>query len=67
MTDVSNTCMRYRKSYEVGCNTPDHCCPEYTPDFIALAESYGAKGIPVTKGLSAARQNDAEALCYRVD
>ena len=24
-------------------------CPEYTPDFIALAESYGAKGIRVTK------------------
>ena len=24
-------------------------CPEYTPDFIRLAESYGAKGIRVTK------------------
>ncbi len=24
-------------------------CPEYTPDFIKLAESYGAKGIRVTK------------------
>ena len=23
-------------------------CPEYTPDFIKLAESYGAKGIRVT-------------------
>ena len=23
--------------------------PEYTPDFIKLAESYGAKGIRVTK------------------
>lgn len=24
-------------------------CPEYTPDFVKLAESYGAKGIRVTK------------------
>ena len=24
-------------------------CPEYTPDFIKLAESYGAKGVRVTK------------------
>lgn len=24
-------------------------CPPYTPDFIRLAESYGAKGIRVTK------------------
>ena len=45
----SSTCMRYRKSCEIGCNTPKHDCPEYTPNFIALAESYGAKGIRVTK------------------
>ncbi len=45
----SSTCMRYRRSCETGCNTPNHCCPEYTPDFISLAESYGAKGIRVTK------------------
>jgi len=45
----SSTCMRYRRSCEAGCNTPNHCCPEYTPDFIALAESYGAKGIRVTR------------------
>ena len=45
----SSTCMRYRRSCETGCNRPDHCCPEYTPDFIALAESYGAKGIRVIK------------------
>ena len=24
-------------------------CPTYTPDFVRLAESYGAKGIRVTK------------------
>ena len=59
----SSTCMRYRRSCETGCNQPDHCCPEYIPDFIALAESYGAKGIRVTKAediknaLTSAKQN----------
>lgn len=45
----SSTCMRYRRSCETDCNTPNPCCPEYTPDFVKLAESYGAKGIRVTK------------------
>lgn len=45
----SSTCMRYRKSCPKSCNSPTECCPEYTPDFIKLAESYGAKGIRVTK------------------
>ena len=45
----SGTCMRYRKSCAVDCNKPNKCCPEYTPDFVRLAESYGAKGIRVTK------------------
>lgn len=55
--------MHYRRSCETGCNTPNHCCPEYTPDFIALAESYGVKGIRVTKAeeiktaLISAKQN----------
>ena len=59
----SSTCMRYRRSCEIGCNRPDHRCPEYTPDFAALAESYGAKGIRVTKAeeietaLNIAKQN----------
>ena len=44
----SGTCMRYRRSCEIGCNQPDHYCPEYTPDFVKLAESYGAAGIRVT-------------------
>lgn len=44
----SSTCMRYRKSCTANCNTPTECCPEYTPDFVKLAESYGAKGIRVT-------------------
>ncbi len=45
----SGTCMRYRRSCEIGCNHPKHDCPKYTPDFVRLAESYGAKGIRVTK------------------
>lgn len=45
----AGTCMRYRKSCMAGCNTPAECCPEYTPDFVRLAESYGAKGIRVTE------------------
>lgn len=45
----SATCMRYRRSCRTGCNEPDHCCPEYTPDFVRLAESYGATGIRVTR------------------
>ena len=59
----SSTCMRYRKSCNVKCNTPTECCPEYTPDFIKLAESYGAKGIRVTdekemiQALEAAKNN----------
>ena len=59
----SSTCMRYRRSCEIGCSQPGHDCPKYTPDFIALAESYGAKGIRVTKAediktaLNTAKQN----------
>lgn len=45
----SSTCMRYRKSCRTDCNMPRINCPEYTPDFIKLAESYGAKGVRVTK------------------
>ena len=44
----SSTCLRYRKSCISNCNKPTKCCPEYTPDFIKLAESYGARGIRVT-------------------
>lgn len=45
----SSTCMRYRKCCDTTCNSPNKECPEYTPDFIKLAQSYGAKGIRVTK------------------
>lgn len=43
----SSTCLRYRKSCDFSCSNPKADCPEYTPDFIKLAESYGAKGIRV--------------------
>ncbi|MPW24252.1 biosynthetic-type acetolactate synthase large subunit [Alkalibaculum sp. M08DMB] len=45
----SGTCLRYRKRCESDCSKPGKSCPEYTPDFIKLAESYGACGIRVTQ------------------
>lgn len=55
----SQTCLRRRKSCAAICNTPTQNCPEYTPDFIRLAESYGAKGIRVTE-----ESEIADALTY---
>lgn len=46
----SCTCMRYRRSCPDRCSAPSGSCPEYTPDFVRLAESYGAKGIRVSEG-----------------
>lgn len=45
----SSTCTRYRKGCAVTCNTPNQSCPEFVPNFIDLAKSYGANGIRVTK------------------
>ena len=45
----SMTCLRARKSCEGKCGSPECECPPYTPDFVKLAESYGAKGIRVFK------------------
>ena len=45
----SGTCLRYRKSCQRDCSNPGKNCPVYTPDFIKLAESYGAAGLRVTK------------------
>ena len=66
------TCMRRRKSCPAFCDFSERedgdktCqgndCPKYTPDFVRLAESYGAKGIRVTekndiaKALASAKQ-----------
>ena len=44
----SSTCMRRRKSCPSFCSSPGEDCPGYTPDFVKLAESYGARGIRVT-------------------
>lgn len=43
----SSTCLRYRKGCSRHCANPGHHCPPYIPDFMKLAESYGAAGIRV--------------------
>ncbi len=45
----SATCLRRRVTCPANCKGPNPGCPPYTPDFIALAESYGAHGIRVEK------------------
>lgn len=44
----SSTCMRRRKSCPSSCSSPGEECPVYTPDFMKIADSYGARGIRVT-------------------
>ena len=43
------TCLRRRKGCAKDCKGPGTACPPYEPDFVKLAESYGACGIRVTK------------------
>lgn len=43
------TCLRRRKGCPQECKGPNPSCPPYEPDFVKLAESYGACGIRVTK------------------
>ncbi|MBQ8559205.1 MAG: biosynthetic-type acetolactate synthase large subunit [Tyzzerella sp.] len=43
----SMTCLRAGKACEGKCGTEGCECPPYTPDFVKLAESYGAKGLRV--------------------
>ena len=49
----SGTCLRKRKSCSNKCQFEEgkvpYSCPPYTPDFVKLAESYGAYGIRVDK------------------
>lgn len=50
----AGTCLKRRKSCEaMGCNAlcegRSDGCPEYVPNFVKLAEAYGAQGIRVTK------------------
>ena len=43
----SMTCLRYGAACRGKCGEVE--CPTYTPDFMKLADSYGAKGIHITK------------------
>lgn len=43
------TCLRRRPSCPSDCKGPNPSCPPYTPDFVKLAESYGAYGVRVEK------------------
>lgn len=45
----SATCLNACKSCREGCREGIYNCPPYSPDFVKLAESYGAKGIRVEK------------------
>ena len=41
------TCLRRRPSCPRDCKGPNPSCPPYSPDFVKLAESYGAYGVRV--------------------
>ena len=41
------SCLGQRQSCPRHCNNPDDGCPPYVPDFVKLAEAYGAMGIRV--------------------
>lgn len=62
------TCLRRRRECARDCKGPNEGCPPYTPDFVKLAESYGAKGIRVTKeeeiagALSEAKENKVTTI-----
>lgn len=43
----SATCLRKRPTCPNDCKGPNDKCPKYSPDFVKLAESYGAVGIRV--------------------
>lgn len=43
------TCLRRRKGCPADCKGPGEGCPPYSPDFVKLAESYGARGIRVSR------------------
>ena len=45
----SATCLRRRATCPNDCKGPNPACPPYTPDFVKLAESYGAYGVRVER------------------
>lgn len=62
------TCLRKRRGCPEGCKGPGDNCPPYTPDFVKLAESYGARGIRVHKedeiapALAEAKKSDVTTI-----
>ncbi len=58
----SSTCLRYRKSCERNCEDRSKECPKFIPDFVKLAESYGAYGIRITE-----EAEIAEAFNYALE
>lgn len=55
----SSTCLKYRRSCDRKCASPDRCCPPYNPDFVKLAESYDAFGMRITR-----EEEIGEAFAY---
>jgi acetolactate synthase I/II/III large subunit len=59
----AGTCLKRSVSCPKQCDGSLKCCPKYTPDFVKLAEAYGATGIRVTSpdeiipALEAAKKN----------
>ena len=45
----AGTCLRRNDKCPPECHTPGDKCPPYVPDFVKLAEAYGAIGIRVEK------------------
>ncbi|MCF7929406.1 MAG: biosynthetic-type acetolactate synthase large subunit [Spirochaetales bacterium] len=45
----SSTCLKKKGECPEDCTEPGDGCPEYTPDFVRLAESFGAVGIRISK------------------
>lgn len=45
----SGTCLTRRAICPPECNGSGQSCPEFIPDFVKIAEAYGAKGIRVTE------------------
>lgn len=43
------TCLKRRKACPPRCKGPGEDCPPYEPDFVKLAESYGAFGKRIEK------------------
>lgn len=43
----AGTCLKRRRNLCRECHGRDKTCPPYIPDFVALAEAYGAKGLRV--------------------